>query len=160
AESRAKLRFIYHTHRSSPAVSASKVVTELSPLQIQLLDTLWTTMLDLGRVPVESELDNVSELVNNFGSYRCALKAVKARYETDKLSESAVQRRNELLVILSINHLRKTKHPLKLDTRLQNDIAGLFGGPRSAHLSSLELIASLRQERTLQNAVEQACEHG
>src|SRR5262249_4507736 len=107
-----------------------------------------------------SELNNVSELVENFGSYRSALKAVSARYEAEKLSESAAQRRNELLVTLAVHQLRKAKHSLKLDIRLQNDIAGFFGGIRSAQLSSLELIASLRQENTLKSAVELACESG
>src|SRR5262249_42888310 len=155
-----KLHFIDRTRSAARAVAARKAATPLSSEQTQLLDALWMKILDLGRYPFESELDNGSELAESFGSYRSALKAVKSRYEADKLSEAGAQRRNELLVMLAIHRLRKTRSPLMVDTRLRNDIDGFFGGVRSAHQNASQLIASLRHEERFRNAVEQACEQG
>src|SRR5262249_48363340 len=126
----------------------------------ELLDALWAKMLDLGRVPLESELDNLSELIASYGSYRLALNLIRRRHDLAKLSESANQRRTELLVTFAIHHFRKATRSIILDSRLRNDTLSFFGGIRSAQRNALELIASLRQEKTLSEAVEWAVEHG
>ena len=158
--SRAKMRFAIERRECTHETRRHENARELLPRQKELLDALWSQMLDLGRAPIETEVKDFAELTQHFGSYRSALKAIRDRYDLDELAESASQRRNEILVMLAIHHFRRTSRTVVMDSRLRNDILALFGSIRSAQQNALELIASLRQEETLKNAIQWSLENG
>ncbi|MBR1285378.1 DNA phosphorothioation-associated putative methyltransferase [Bradyrhizobium sp. AUGA SZCCT0177] len=160
SDSRARIRFSLepreHTHKRERKARTH----ELSSRQAELLDGLWSAMLDIGRMPSEAEIENAAELTQHFGSFRSAVKAISNRYDQGALSEAATQRQNELLVMLAIHHFRRTGRAIVADKRLRNDIVGLFGSLRTAQRSALELIADLRNEETLRKAIQGSLERG
>ena len=160
SESRAKVRFALDKPIRTRATRLNQCVEELSPRQKELLDVVWSQMLDIGRVPLETEIQDLAVIREHFGSPKSAFKAIEYRYDQGKLAESTTQRRNELLVVLAIHQFRTATRTLVLDDRLRNDILGIFGGIRAAQQSAAELIASLRQEETLQNAIQWSLERG
>jgi DNA phosphorothioation-associated putative methyltransferase len=160
SDSRARIRFSLEKQVRTHKRERKGEAHELGPLQKELLDGLWLKMLDIGRAPSDAEIENPAELSQHFGSLRSALRAIKCRYDLHELSESATQRRNELLVVLAIHHLRRTGRTVVVDSRLRNDIVGLFGGLRAAQSNALELIADLRNDETLRKAIQRSWERG
>lgn len=157
SESRSRLRFAMsgahqpRTNRGTP---------ELRPKQRECLNALWSQMLDFGRAPVESEIPVRSVLTEQFGSLRSALRAIKDEFDLDQIEQSAIQRRDEILVMLAIHHFRRAKRPVVLEGRLKNDIVGLFGTVRAAQQGAMKLIASLSQRECLETATESSLQRG
>src|SRR5262249_2750751 len=65
SESRAKIRFSIERREYAYEARRSKKARELSPRQKELLDSLWSQMLDLGRAPVEAEIEDSVDLTEH-----------------------------------------------------------------------------------------------
>jgi DNA phosphorothioation-associated putative methyltransferase len=137
-----------------------KAQIHLTEVQVSLLESFWSQMLEHGRAPLPGEFAQMSELNLEFGSIRRATRLIAQRYDLALVSEASTQRKNELLVLLAVHLLRRSKHPLKLNESLREDLNTFFGGLRSAQAEAQNLIASLGNKENLETAIRWALEHG
>lgn len=108
----------------------------------ELLDSFWSKMLELGRVPTKEEFDRYDELRSKVGSANKAKNMFVQRFGEETLQEAFELRRNDLQVYLALSNFRK-KVPLRhLPEGLRLDIKIFLGGHRQAIEESQALLFS------------------
>lgn len=128
----------------------------------ELLDALWQTWLDLGRIPDRSEVPQADEIAAHFGSFPAALRFVKSRQEdADAILEQArLSRVDDLRVYFAQWQFDQRKPYRHLEGRLQKDIKALFGDYRAALETGRALLFSAGKLDAIEQACRQAGEQG
>lgn len=125
-----------------------------------LIDSLWSHIMDLGRDPEQDEFANAPAAISVFGSWRKALTFTKDQNDFSELESSAAQRREDLIVYLALQLFSKRKPYRHLDTRLQRDIKALFGDYQKALSVSQDNLAKIAEPSALHEACVSATQKG
>jgi DNA phosphorothioation-associated putative methyltransferase len=105
-----------------------------------ILDALWTKMLDLGRLPLPDEFEQMDELKAVTGGLRKAQKLLVRRYGDDLLCQAFDLRRNDLLVYLALSNFRNTVPFKHLPVQLQVDVKTFLGGHKKGREEAMGLL--------------------
>ncbi|NWH04733.1 DNA phosphorothioation-associated putative methyltransferase [Desulfobacter latus] len=105
-----------------------------------LFEAFWKTMLDIGRLPKQSEFSQYDEIKRIAGSFKAAKRLFIDRYGKETLDQAFEIRKNDLLVYLALSNFQK-KIPFKnLSIQLQTDIKTFTGGYRNGLEESKRLL--------------------
>lgn len=128
----------------------------------ELLESLWETCLTLGRDPDRSEIANLSEVTEAFGSLNAGLRFIKSRKDNadEIIGESRQSRIDDLRVYFAQLQFERRKPYKHLETRLQKDIRAFFGDYRAASDAGRELLFTVGNIEAIGNACHEAAEHG
>jgi hypothetical protein len=115
--------------------------------------------LELGRLPEKTEVVQLIELTQGFGTVNKALQFLLDQEDVSLLEQSRQSRIDDLLTYFALQTFSKRKAYKHLETTLQKDIKAFFGNYKSAvvmaqsvlfKISHTELIASACQKTTEQ----------
>jgi DNA phosphorothioation-associated putative methyltransferase len=130
--------------------------TEVEFMKAQpLLDPLWSTTLDLGRLPEPDEVANLSEIEAQMGSLGKALRLLGRHYDQTLLAAAAATRADDLRLYLAAQQFAKRPAYRQLEPRLQRDVKAFFGDYRSAQSAGLRLL----QDAADHSQLFDACQH-
>lgn len=105
-----------------------------------LLDTLWATTLDLGRIPEADEVENLAAIDSDLGGLPKALRLIARRYDQAMLEAAAEARADDVRLLMATQQFAKRPAYRHLEPRLQRDIRAFFGDYRSAQAAGLRLL--------------------
>jgi DNA phosphorothioation-associated putative methyltransferase len=105
-----------------------------------LLDTLWATALDLGRMPEADEVVNLAAIAADLGGLSKALRLMARRYDQTMLEAASEARADDVRLLMATQQFSKRPAYRHLEPRLQRDIKALFGDYRSAQAAGLRLL--------------------
>jgi len=125
-----------------------------------LLDSLWTTTLELGRLPEPQEIDNLEEIESKIGSFRRAVRLLKLHYDNDLLVAAGRTRSDDLRLYLAVQQFAKRPAYRELQPRLQLDIKAFFGDYRSAQAAGVRLLLDAADPSQLLAACERSASEG
>jgi len=125
-----------------------------------LLDPLWQQTLELGRLPEKTELDNLIELTESFGSISKALHLMRAQFDEDLLDQARQHRIDDLLTYLALQTFSKRKAYKHLETTLQKDIKAFFGDYKNAMATAQAVLFQIGKAELIVTACLQASEQG
>ena len=93
----------------------------------KLVKSFWDSMLELGRIPLQEEFEQMPELIENVTSAKRLRSIFIERYGVDTIKKAYDMRKNDLLVYLALSNFNR-KVPFKhLSKSLQTDIKTFFG---------------------------------
>lgn len=128
----------------------------------ELLESLWETHLMLGRPPDRSEIPNLDEIEEHFGSLSGALRFIKSHKENPEtyLDAARSSRIDDLQVYFAKLQFEKRKPHSHLDKRLQRDIRQFFGDYKGAVEAGRDLLYSIGKIDEIYAACVEAAENG
>jgi len=97
-----------------------------------LLESLWSCCLRLGRIPAADEFDGIDELKEKIGSPKKALTILSGDERSVALKNAAQQRTGDLCVFFALNLFERRKSAASLSPTLQRDIRAFFGTYKNA----------------------------
>lgn len=119
----------------------------------ELLDAFWHQTLQFGRLPVQVEFSQWSELCEKIGSAKKALRLFERRGGKEALANAADTRRNDLLFYVALANLRKRVPFGNLSPSLRLDIRTFFHDYTTALAKGLQLLYAAGDS----NQIHQAC---
>jgi DNA phosphorothioation-associated putative methyltransferase len=125
-----------------------------------LLDSLWATALDLGRLPEPDEVANLQEIESQIGSLGKAARLLGRHYDQTLLSAAAATRADDLRLYLAAQQFAKRPAYRQLEPRLQQDVKAFFGDYRSAQSAGLRLLQDAADPSQLFDACQRAATQG
>ena len=106
----------------------------------ELLDSFWSQMLQLGRLPEPEEFSQSAELREKIGSPKQALRMFLHKGGGEEVKQAAENRRRDLLVYVALANLRKRVPFGHLSVSLRSDIRAFFGNYTRALEKGIELL--------------------
>jgi hypothetical protein len=105
-----------------------------------LLDEFWGVTLELGRLPEAPEFSRLTELREQIGTPKQALRLLVQKGGAGEVKQAAETRKSDLLVYVALANLRKRVPFGHLSLSLQTDIRTFFGNYTHALEKGLELL--------------------
>lgn len=126
------------------------------------LETLWQSLLDLGRVPVSDEVpsDVAKVLRQSNVSLSRAVAWCEDIYEREDFTKAAEERKEDLLLYFALGAFSRSVALSDLASGLQRDARVFFGGVTKAKQAALSYLFTLSDEESIRGACEQAVEAG
>lgn len=124
------------------------------------LDALWTTTLDLGRLPESDEVANLADIEAQLGGLPKALRLLARHYDQQLLAAAARTRADDVRLYLAMQQFSKRPAYQQLEPRLQRDIKAFFGDYRSAQAAGLRLLLDAADPNQLLAACQRAATDG
>ncbi|WP_321528561.1 DNA phosphorothioation-associated putative methyltransferase [Sedimenticola selenatireducens] len=124
------------------------------------LNKLWDIWQLLGRKPQKDEVEELTKLLEGFGTLNRALRFLTNRNGLDAIECAERKRIEDLDVYFALKqfeHRRSYKH---LELGLQRDIKAFFGSHSAAQRQSLDLLFSISDIDALDAACQFASDHG
>lgn len=125
-----------------------------------MLDMLWRTCLDLGRLPEPEEVLELNLVDSGLGSMNKALRLLTSHYDQDLLAQAARARADDVCLYLAMRQFSGRPAYRQLEPRLQRDVKAFFGEFRAAQAAGLRLLMSAAESTTILQACKQAAEQG
>lgn len=119
-----------------------------------LLDSYWSLMLQLGRLPEPEEFKDIEALRSKVGSPNRALRIFLQKGGAEEMKCAAENRRRDLLVYVALANLRKRVPFGHLSTSLRSDIKAFFSNYTRALEKGLDLLFAAGDS----GEIELACE--
>lgn len=141
--------------RSSRAVAAVE-----SEEALAYLARLWSTCLELGRPPEIEEFPDVETARRLFRSPNRAITTALSRNDPEALARAGKGRRDEILVMLALQHFGRRRQFTELEDRLRRDIKTFFGSFRIADAKAHELLFSVHDTSVIAAACIEAASLG
>ncbi len=128
----------------------------------ELLESLWEYCLVLGRDPDRSELPNLPQIADAFGSLSAALRFIKSRKDNVEiiLETARLSRIDDSRVYFAQLQFEKRKAYRHLEPRLQHDVRAFFGNYNTAVAEGRQLLFSLGNVEEIGQACHSAAEGG
>ncbi len=126
--------------------------------QREVIDGVWKTAIELGRLPELDELDSSvhRELIEHIGSVRKAAQLAQHIYNAEMLHQARQQRTDDLTVYFALNRFSHRQRYGELPVELQRDIRAFFGSHGAAEKRGQELLFSLSNPRVIRTAAQSA----
>lgn len=124
------------------------------------LDLLWSTALDLGRLPEPDEVANLEEIESQIGGLGKAVRLVTRHYDQSLLAAAATTRADDVRLYLAAQRFSRRPAYRQLEPRLQRDIREFFGDYRTAQASGLRLLLDAADPSQLLEACQRAATTG
>lgn len=115
----------------------------------ELIDSFWTSLLTLGRLPVAGEYERLVEIDSLFGSPKRALRYLLGRGRREAFETAQAARKNDLLVYLASANLRNHIPLGRLPSGIREDISTFFGTYKTALQEGLLLLKSAADPNTI-----------
>lgn len=125
-----------------------------------LLDPLWATALDLGRLPEPEEVANLEKIESHIGSLGKAVRLLGRHYDQTLLAAAASTRADDVRLYLAAQQFSRRPAYRQLEPRLQRDIKSFFGDYRTAQASGLRLLLDAADPSLLLDACQRASTAG
>lgn len=129
----------------------------------ELLDALWVTWLELGRLPEEGELSVLEEIVTRMGSLKKGcniLLATKGQEAEQAVRSAGDSRANEIALYLAKLQFQRRTPYKRLEEGLQRDIKALYGNYKAAQSAGLALLQQIADTDAILNACLEAEKSG
>jgi DNA phosphorothioation-associated putative methyltransferase len=134
--------------------------SDVSPAKEALSERLWTQCVDLGRIPEESEMPYVGELIATFGSLGRALRYTYRYRDTSEYRRSSAARRDELRVFFALQMFRRQVRLNELPMALKADVRGIFGSMTAVEAEARALLFSIKDPEAISAACRTAADEG
>ncbi len=125
-----------------------------------LLNGLWATTLDLGRIPESDEVANLAAIVAELGGLAKALHLMARHYDQAMLDAAADARADDVRLLMATQQFSKRPAYRQLEQRLKRDIKAFFGDYRSAQAAGLRLLLDAADPLKVLAACRQAAAQG
>lgn len=169
----AEQRFLVDRSRSRSNLlrAASQVQRASKPSKIEkdlarytkhqaLLDSIWLQWLENGREPDKSEVINLPQVLEVFGSLPRALRFLRSQKDEAILETARKIRQDDLLVYFALGMFDKRKPYRHLDPQLQRDIKAHFADYGTAQLEARKLLFQISQPELIDAACRDAASKG
>ncbi|MXS79125.1 DNA phosphorothioation-associated putative methyltransferase [Nitrosomonas sp. JL21] len=169
----AEQRFLVGRSRSRSNLlrAASQVRSHLSPSKAErdaaryaehqtLLDSLWQQWLETGREPDKSEVKNLPQVLEVFGSLPKTLRFLRNQKDDAILETAQKLRQDDLLVYIALSMFEKRKSYRYLEPSLQRDIKAFFTNYGTAQQAATELLFQIAQPELIDAACRNAASKG
>ena len=169
----AEQRFLVDRSRSRSNLlrAASQIQRASKPSKIEkdlarytkhqaLLDSIWLQWLENGREPDKSEVINLPQILEVFGSLPRALRFLRSQKDDVILEAARKIRQDDLLVYFALGMFDKRKPYRHLDPQLQRDIKAHFADYGTAQLEARELLFQISQPEHIDAACRDAASKG
>lgn len=151
-DNQARAAFLASRFRRRIAVPRLSRSVELFKAHDVLLQPLIAFVSERGRVPMDDELANLSEIQNVFGSVRKAFRIVIRATDADQWDRIAEQRALDLLIYLALSRFDTRPTYGQLPQTLQRDVRGFFSTYKQACENADELLFALRDQKVVESA--------
>ena len=137
-----------------------------SPAEVELmnarplLEPLWATALDLGRLPEPDEVSNLEEINAQIGGLGKAVRLLTRHYDQSVLAAAASTRADDVRLYLAAQQFSRRPAYRQLELRLQRDIKAFFGDYRTAQDAGLRLLLDAADPGQLLQACQRAASGG
>ena len=139
--------------------SASKdISTELIDKHQALFDDFWSTTLDLGRIPANSEFEHSEQLRRVAGSHLKAFHALNEQYGGSLFIKAQEARKNDLLVYFALGLFEKRQAYIQMPDSLKRDIKSFFQSITAAQEQARDILFSVGRPEVIQAACVEAQE--
>ena len=129
-------------------------------LHKELMDSLWETMLELGRAPEAKEFDRVDALKQSTGGLKRSVQLALTYHGPELLKEARRLREEDVLVYLAMKNFERCFLRKHLPDRIKHDIKTFFGDFDEAKKRSNELLFASGDTDELKLALEMVeCGH-
>ena len=132
---------------------ASKdISTEVIDKHQALFDDFWSTTLDLGRIPANSEFEYSEQLRRVAGSHLKAFQALNEQYGDLLFKEAQTARQNDLLVYFALGLFENRPTYSQMPDTLKRDIKSFFQSITTAQDKAREILFSVGKPAEIQTA--------
>jgi DNA phosphorothioation-associated putative methyltransferase len=121
-----------------------------------LLDELWSSVLQIGRLPLPLEFPRYAELCSVFGSAMRALRRLLTPGKQEIFDRAQAARKSDLLVYLATANLRKVLPFAQLPESVRADITSFFGTYRRGLTQGRDLLHSAADSGVIVLACDEA----
>jgi len=125
-----------------------------------LLEPLWQQTLALGRLPEKTEITQLVELTQGFGTVSKALHFMLEHQDESLLEQARLSRSNDLLTYFALQTFSKRQSYKHLDATLQKDIKAFFGDYKNAIATAEAVLFQIGKTELIAAACQQASEQG
>jgi DNA phosphorothioation-associated putative methyltransferase len=133
--------------------SASKdISTELIDKHQALFDDFWSTTLDLGRIPANSEFEYSEQLRRVAGSHLKAFHALNEQCGGSLFIKAQEARKNDLLVYFALGLFEKRQAYIQMPDSLKRDIKSFFQSITAAQDQARDILFSVGKPEVIQAA--------
>ena len=133
--------------------SANKdISTETINKHQALFDDFWSTTLDLGRIPANSEFEYSDQLRRVAGSHLKAFQALNEQYGASLFKEAQEARQNDLLVYFALGLFDKREAYNQMPDSLKRDIKVFFKSISDAQDQARTILFSVGKPEVIQDA--------
>jgi len=126
--------------RFSQPVAREEQMVGRYQLHRELMDNLWSCMLELGRAPDPTEFDQLEDLKQRTGGLKRSVELAQRYHSPDLLTEARRLREEDVLVYLAMKHFERRFLRKHLPDRMRRDIKVFFGDFERAKQKSVELL--------------------
>lgn len=128
----AKQQFLSNRYHRTITVPRRKISEVLFDQNKDVLEPFMDRLTQLGRLPMEEELEVSAAIVERFGSIKKAFKLVQKVTDESPWEEIARKRTEDLLVYLALSRFRKRPTLSQIPLTVQQDIKEFFGNYKIA----------------------------
>lgn len=125
-----------------------------------VLDSLWQQTLELGRLPEKTEIAQLIELTQGFGTVNKALRFMLDQFDEAVLEQARQSRIEDLLTYFALQTFSRRKPYKHLDPSLQKDIKAFFGDYKNATETAQTVLFQISHAELIISACQQAAEQG
>jgi DNA phosphorothioation-associated putative methyltransferase len=127
-----------------------------------LIDAIWRSTLEFGRLPQADELpeDVTSAVMEQIGSIRKAIQLAQQTHDPASLIEARDARIEDLTIYYALNQFSQRQKYRELPSEQQRDIKVFFGTHARAENAGREVLFSLRDKTQVRAACQAASESG
>lgn len=167
-DSDAEQRFLLNRQRSQrnvlrlsqrPAITRAPKLSRYEKFK-HLLEPLWQQTLTLGRLPEKTEITQLVELTQCFGTVNKALHCMLEQHDESLLEQARQTRINDLLSYFALQTFSKRKSYKHLDSALQKDIKAFFGDYKNATTTAEAVLFQIGKAEQIATVCQQAAEQG
>lgn len=126
--------------RFTQSVSREEQIVGRYELHRELFDSLWNTMLELGRAPDVAEVERLDEIRAAGGGLKRAVDLLRDYHGPELLREARRVREDDVLVYLAMKHFDRRFLRKHLPDRMKRDIKAFFGDFEQAKRKGVELL--------------------
>jgi DNA phosphorothioation-associated putative methyltransferase len=117
--------------------------TEIIEKNKELFDDFWSTTLDLGRIPANSEFEHSSQVRQLAGSHNKAAEVLIGIYGEEIFTKAKSARREDLLVYFALSLFEKRKAYSQMPDSLKRDVKAFFESISQAYDEAKEMLFSV-----------------
>jgi DNA phosphorothioation-associated putative methyltransferase len=125
-----------------------------------LLDPLWQQTLELGRLADKTEITELVELTQGFGSISKATQFMLDQYDEVLLEQARLSRMDDLLTFFALQTFAKRKPYKHLEPVLQRDIKAFFSDYPNAMSSAKAMLFQISNSEQIAKSCQHATERG
>lgn len=136
--------------------SRSKAAAVLFAKYQSLLESFWSTCLDLGRLPALDEIEDPERLEEAIGSPKKAFQVLQAATDVEDLKLARTLRTEDLKVYFALGLFGKRKPYTQMGERMKRDIKAFFGTYQNAIEGAKEALFSVSNVQLINELCEKA----